>query len=301
METATETNSRLDRNVFGFWMLGLVNNFSWCVFASAAEDLLEGYAGVILLCMIIPGLLTKASSTFWFHLVPYNVRVGVVAIAVSSSMVAISVTNSLTTKLICLLLYSLLGAMGEMTFLSLTTYYPESVLGAWSSGTGLAGIAAAGVYYFMRQIVRLSASGTLVILSVVPLMLIVLYRFVLDQRHAHQTYSSVAEDVEDIPALKPADESTKDVAAERVLRRRLVFSFILPLGVVYFAEYTINSGTLGTFHESSFRYSRSSTTKKDTTHRLYTWLQLSKLSCCVFFMYVCLSFFCLLTSRLELR
>ena len=47
------------------------------------------------------------------------------------------------------------SGLGELTFLQLTTTLPSSAsnrtaLGAWSSGTGLAGVGGAGIWWLLR-------------------------------------------------------------------------------------------------------------------------------------------------------
>ncbi len=275
MESRAETTSIIDRNVVGFWFLGLVNNFSFVVFISAAEDLLSGYAGVILLCTILPGLLTKLTISLWVHRLSYTTRVAVLAISVSVSMATIALSHSLIARLLCLAVYSLIGALGEISFLALTSHYPPSTVGAWSSGTGMAGIAGAGAYYTMRQLLRCSPGGTLLALSVVPLSLIALYAFVLDQRHSSVSYTPMKSLEESNSEVKGAAEDDEELTlSKKEVTPILLVHYILPLGVVYFAEYAINQGVLGTFRPSSFGNLHSHAEGKDKSHRLYTWFQL---------------------------
>lgn len=44
------------RNLLGFWLCGLINNFSYVLFLSAAHDIIHGHAGLVLLADILPAL-----------------------------------------------------------------------------------------------------------------------------------------------------------------------------------------------------------------------------------------------------
>lgn len=262
-----------DRNLIGFWLLGLVNNFSFVVFISAAEDLLPGFAGVILLCTILPGLVTKLTLPFWLHRAPYGLRVCTVAISVSGSMITVALSRSTTAKLVCLVAYSFLGALGEMTFLALSTFYPEASIGAWSSGTGMAGIAGAGAYYLLRQTLQFNATASLLALAVVPLGLIILFFLVLDGRHkVGSAYSSVV--AQNGSVEETGSEGVLSVShTKRELFPQLLQSFIMPLSAVYFGEYTINQGVLGTLTRFGGWHNKT-LNGRDKSHRLYVWFNL---------------------------
>lgn len=67
----------------------------------------------------------------------------------------IALSSSLSPRLLGISLASLSSGMGELTFLQLTTTLPteatsKTALGAWSSGTGFAGVAGAGIWWLLR-------------------------------------------------------------------------------------------------------------------------------------------------------
>lgn len=227
-----------------FWILGVLNNFIYVLFLAAAEDILTGYAGVILLCTIVPGLCSKMIFSFFADKLPYFARI--VAVSVSSAVcsVVVAVAASTYTKLFAIVVYSTIGALGEISFLALTSRYPESVVGAWSSGTGGAGIAGAGAYVFLKDILHIPPKDTLVICSGVPLLMIVIYRLALWHPY---NYGLVSSDEE------PSSHASKDDVTDlthHMTRKQFFWTmfpvYMVPLGIVYFAEYTINQGVLGT-------------------------------------------------------
>ena len=67
----------------------------------------------------------------------------------------IAFSASLYPRLFGIALASLSSGLGELTFLQMTTTLPtlassRTALGAWSSGTGFAGIAGAGLWWLLR-------------------------------------------------------------------------------------------------------------------------------------------------------
>lgn len=66
------------RNIVGFFILGLVNNFAYVVFLSAAEHMIPTCTGCILLADIVPSLCIGLIAPFFMHYIPYNIRIVVV-------------------------------------------------------------------------------------------------------------------------------------------------------------------------------------------------------------------------------
>lgn len=118
----------------------------------------------------------------------------------------------------------------------------------WASGTGGAGIAGAGIYVVARNWYNWSAETTLVVCSVVPLFMIFIYLLVLAPRVGFQMLSSEEQTEHDVQ--KEEQLHQQDLRDELFTKReylpRLFFTYMLPLSLVYFAEYTINQGVLGT-------------------------------------------------------
>ena len=69
----------------------------------------------------------------------------------------IALSGSLYPRLFGISLASLSSGLGELTFLQMTTTLPtlstsRTALGAWSSGTGFAGIAGAALWWMLRSL-----------------------------------------------------------------------------------------------------------------------------------------------------
>jgi hypothetical protein len=65
-ESGNEPESSM-RNIIAFGILGLLNNFYYVVFLSAAEDLSKECTGCILLANIIPSLIVGMIAPFFMH------------------------------------------------------------------------------------------------------------------------------------------------------------------------------------------------------------------------------------------
>lgn len=226
-----------------FWTLGLINNFTFVLFLSAAEDILTGYAGVILFLTVVPGLLSKTLFSFYAERIPYLVRI--IAVATSSTLcsLAVALSPQISTKLLAIVVQSAIGALGEISYLALTSRFHESSVGAWSSGTGGAGIAGAGAYVVFRDVFSFSSRTTLVVCSPLPLLMIVIYRAALSNTSQYQA----------VQGNESMDSDPQSDYGNRLSRRQyfrtLFLTYMIPLSGVYFGEYTINQGVLGTLSE----------------------------------------------------
>uniref|UniRef100_A0A8C3HF76 Battenin n=1 Tax=Chrysemys picta bellii TaxID=8478 RepID=A0A8C3HF76_CHRPI len=183
------------RNLAGFWVLGLCNNFAYVVMLSAAHDILSqqgtppgptppvtrpgGNAsntsrydcnpistGAVLLADILPTLLIKfIRGGLW----------GTRADPVSPRgwlWGAMGAGWSVGEPLLCVppgvVLASVSSGLGEISFLALTAFYPSEVVSCWSSGTGGAGLLGALSYLGLTQ-AGLSPRHTLLAMLSLPL------------------------------------------------------------------------------------------------------------------------------------
>nr|XP_042703564.1 battenin [Chrysemys picta bellii] len=111
-------------------------------------------------------------------------------------------------------LASVSSGLGEISFLALTAFYPSEVVSCWSSGTGGAGLLGALSYLGLTQ-AGLSPRHTL--LAMLSLPLAMLLRSLQRARLAACA---------PLPPLSPQG----------------LLKYLLPLALVYFAEYFINQG-----------------------------------------------------------
>ncbi|KAK2182717.1 hypothetical protein NP493_340g02013 [Ridgeia piscesae] len=260
------------RNLAAFWILGLCNNFAYVVMLSAAKDILgrtdtngthnatetmglddDDYGGhrvpkcnhvgtgAILLADILPTLLVKLTGSLYIQFLPYSVRVLLVVVFASISLPVVSLSHAVWLSLFGVVFASLSGGLGELAFLGLMSHFHKNCVSTWSSGTGAAGLFGSLSYAGMTS-AGLSARVSLLVILVVPAVMAVTYFFLLVRPKDVTTKIRVNVD-EEHDTLIENDNSPKMMQMslkEKVLVIKSLLPYMVPLALVYFAEYTIN-------------------------------------------------------------
>lgn len=286
-------------NLVAFWLCGLLNNFSYVVMLSAAETIVSGEAGAVLMADIVPTLLVKLTAPFWAHKFRFATRVWICGVLSIASFYVVALSEPLSMRLFGVCIASLASGWGEVTFLSATTFFTPAVVTAWSSGTGFAGIAGAAWFFLFNSVFDVSPKTTLAIGGALPVMYILSYVYLLRKpaemlqrgtggggagagHRAGEAGGSSAPSLEMTSVSLAAGNSDASGSAERsskgaggdsnigahfgddsgggggpaltetmTARERLshlwpLRAVMFPLFVVYFGEYTINSGISST-------------------------------------------------------
>ncbi|RMY70651.1 hypothetical protein D0862_14714 [Hortaea werneckii] len=273
------------RVCLAFWLFGLINNIFYVIILSAALDLVGPAIpkATVLLASIIPGLATKIIVPYIIHLVPYSLRVLTFAALSTCGMLVVALSpsgadpTSVSSKIAGIVLANISSGAGEVNFLALTHFYGTQSLAAWGSGTGAAGSIGAGAYALATTIIGFSVHATLLASTVIPLGMLISFFFLLPLgplrtvKGPSATYTRIADnedaaDDDDIPEaagllnqrngrISPAYDRAKPsrlhhTASDLKLRllrvRGLIIPYMLPLFLVYVAEYTINQGVAPT-------------------------------------------------------
>lgn len=171
--------------------------------------------------------------------------------------------DSVAVKMIGVTLASFASGGGELSFLGLTHYYGQMSLAGWASGTGAAGLVGAGLYVVLTEWWRLSVRDSLLFSATLPTIMLVSFFVILPQEsfmsgQPSGVYAAVpdAEENADDDSAPPRQHITATSVAlkhespslQRNLKRAqaLVIPYMLPLLLVYIAEYTINQGVAPT-------------------------------------------------------
>uniref|UniRef100_A0A915Q206 Battenin n=1 Tax=Setaria digitata TaxID=48799 RepID=A0A915Q206_9BILA len=267
------------RSQLAFWLLGLCNNFAYVIMLSAAEDILsvedsrkassKGMddpcqssvahrhcqplsTGSVLLANIIPSLVIKIFYPFVMHRVCFGMRHLFIVLLQISSFLVVAFSKNVTMSLIGVALASIGAGAGEVTFLSLTTYFSYNVVGAWSSGTGGAGIFGSFAYAMLtdKNLLGLTPQNSLLLMLIVPLTFAFTYwkllplpvdihRVSICKLSTYIVPYRNDSSGEVVPTI--AQQSFKD---KLITAKPLVFKYMFPFAVVYFAEYFVNQGLL---------------------------------------------------------
>eukprot|EP00760_Papus_ankaliazontas_P009118 PhM_4_TR1396/c0_g1_i1/m.87634/K12389/BTS, CLN3; battenin len=150
--------SLCSRNYFALWWLGMINNLVYCVVISAADDIATSFG-----CQRYVGLLSWANVAFgtvvrflnvYYHDVPVPRRVIIVSVMGAVGVVMVSVARYVGSTGSVHFVFAMIGVMiigsgnsyGESVLLGYLEHYPPHMVGGWSSGTGMSGVAGALIY-----------------------------------------------------------------------------------------------------------------------------------------------------------
>ncbi|KAI1823927.1 Batten's disease protein Cln3 [Xylaria intraflava] len=260
-----------------FWLFGLINNVLYVIILSAAQDLVGSDVpkGLVLLADILPSFATKLIAPYFIHRVPYSMRIVVFAVTSAAGMLMIAFTppdRSIGLKMVGVVLASLASGGGELSFLGLTHYYGHMSLAAWGSGTGAAGLVGAGLYVLLTEWFAFTVKNSLLASAFLPVVMVISFFLILPKKplggvSAAGKYGLLRDldepdssDVDDVPAvnatssllasdppapaaLSPhADDSWSTFVTNLRRAKSLVFPYMIPLLLVYLAEYIINQG-----------------------------------------------------------
>ncbi|KAF1851712.1 batten's disease protein Cln3 [Cucurbitaria berberidis CBS 394.84] len=264
-----------------FWLFGLINNVLYVIILSSALDLVGPNVpkGVVLLADVIPSFLTKLCAPYFIHKIPYHVRILLFVTLSACGMLIIALTpplqdsKTIAIKMCGVMLASLSSGGGELSFLGLTHYYGHFALAAWGSGTGGAGLIGAGAYAIATNTLQISPRTSLLAFSFLPLIMVLSFFMILPLgplragAAKHGEYEAIGseedEHVDDeasherehegLASSSTASTNSKSVtgavnnfSANLHRARGLFFPYMLPLLLVYIAEYTINQGVAPT-------------------------------------------------------
>lgn len=241
---AINTGGALSRNSIAFFIFGLVNNIVYVIFLSAASDISKVDPNIkkssILLASIVPCLFVKIVSPHFVQVIPYTAMVSTCILFSFSALVLVGGYDVISIKFGGIVLASLSSGLGETAFLALTSRYDPGVVVSWSSGTGAAGIIGAVYYWTARSVLDLSLLTTMLMACILPLLMGLSYSVLLCSRTRQRTLIEQESPVSS-PKADPADELTVPFADRLRLIRPLLLRYIVPLFLVYYVEYTINS------------------------------------------------------------
>ncbi|KAJ1125139.1 hypothetical protein NDU88_003576 [Pleurodeles waltl] len=207
----------------------------------------------ILLADILPTLLIKFTAPFYIHLLPYHFRVTLCILTAAGSFLIVSFSTGIVMSISGVVFASVSSGLGEVTFLSLTSFFHSDVVSWWSSGTGGAGIFGALSYLGLTW-AGLSPRNTLLVMLLIPILLLVSYFCVLIQppslpkwRRPGAVHGRSAAKPDRRPLMGGATSRTDKQASNLTLQEKWnvikwVLKYMIPLALVYFAEYFINQG-----------------------------------------------------------
>ena len=207
------------RLLISFFLLGLINNVLYVIILSAALDLVgSAPKATVLLANILPGVCVKLIAPYAFRYTSYRLRV---ALVVTLNFIGMLLVPNIT--MLGISMASAASGTGEITFLHISHSYPPSSLAAWSSGTGAAGVVGGLLYTTCTTVLRISPRVTLLSCALLPIIMAIAYNL-----------------------LPPREIKYMPLEQPKGSVYGLIVPYMLPLFIVYFAEYTINQGVAPT-------------------------------------------------------
>eukprot|EP00775_Hariotina_reticulata_P008201 gene8201-8392_t len=262
--------------------MGLINNAAYVIMIAGANEIAASAVGLVYFCAIFPTILVKLTAPYWFHLVGYTPRFWVAACLMACSFCVVALGTTTSQQLLGVGLAAVQGGLGEASTLGLCSLYPNQLaLTAWSSGTGFAGertgrlhewseagllnalpaaASQSGIFGYawvaaLHYWVGYSFKVTLLLANVLPGLWLAVFHLMLSHHGAANVSLSV--DAEGGWCCQPSSNSDGVLhsrpsppvdAASMTFRQRMaatarLWPYMVPLFVVYFAEYAMQSGT----------------------------------------------------------
>ena len=257
-DNETVNATELRRNLIAFWLLGLCNNFGVFMMLAAAFDILKDQTGqkeviptsgfhcntmstgLVLLVEILPTLFIKVTAPLYMQSINYHIRVAFIILSQVASLLLVAFSTSVPVSLIGVVLASASSGAGEITFLSMTSHYKRTIISTWASGTGMGAFAGSFSYAGMTSL-GLSPRNTLLLLLIVPALWAFTFWGIL------KIPQSVYNLRETMPIIRMlgTGKHTQPRSMSLLSKLRLVlplWKYMIPLFIVFFAEYTINQG-----------------------------------------------------------
>ncbi|ONH71795.1 Protein BTN1 [Pichia kudriavzevii] len=228
-----------------FFIFGLVNNVLYVIILTAAHDLVSPTTpkSLILLADILPAFLLKLALPWLVKQTTHRLRLAIIVALSASGMFLTSLALPLYIVLLGVVLASLSSGLGETTFLQLSHFHNQdssnTAIHGWSSGTGAAGLIGAGLILVLTTIFKLPIDVVLRFCSLFPFIHLYVYYCYLPTPVLYITNG--------INLYESTFVSETTVEKTMLTKMRNYFwVYMLPLSVVYFAEYTINQGVAPT-------------------------------------------------------
>jgi hypothetical protein len=146
-----------------FFMLGTLNNLSYVVVNSAAKSLADSFnqgdlIGAVVWSNVGFGIAIRALNTFYLLRTSYTRRMVacVVLMVIGCLGVAVGTWINFYFCLAGVVLVGCFSSLGESVLLGFLKDFNPALMGAWSSGTGMAGVGGTLMYLLLYSVVGMS-------------------------------------------------------------------------------------------------------------------------------------------------
>ncbi|XP_071546715.1 battenin isoform X2 [Panulirus ornatus] len=174
-----------------------------------------------------------------------SLRVVVVVALCSCSFLLVGKATSISMAVIGVIFASASAGLGEVTFISYSAHFHRDMISTWSSGTGGAGVFGALTYAGLTS-AGLNPHTAVLLMLIVPIIMSLSFWVILDHPYHMKcnkfcnNYSHLGEE----DRMLQDDHQTSLNLAQKLQAIPRMFKYMIPLGMVYVAEYVINQGLL---------------------------------------------------------
>jgi len=170
-------------NFIALFVLGTINNFTYCVVLACSQDLAthfnhKSFIGFIPWANICMGLAFQILNAVALQGIPHSYRIVFACFMHLLGILGLGLTVWLPEwgfwiSLLCIMSIGASATLGEIVILGFLKIYDNDIVSAFSSGTGMAGVAGSFTYLIMGLLIAEGAFGlSLKFFSFVPLVLV---------------------------------------------------------------------------------------------------------------------------------
>ena len=163
-----------------FFILGTFNNFGYVVVLSAAKSLADCFhqsnlIGVEAWALIGVGFFIKSLNAFYLEGISHRIRgyIAGITFLIGYALLSLSVYIDFWFAIFAILCIGTACSLGESVILGYCKLFPPKMSGAWSSGTGMAGLAGAGLYLLLGEVLKFTNQGIFLLMTPTSLIYIV--------------------------------------------------------------------------------------------------------------------------------
>lgn len=237
-------------------ILGTINNLAYVVVNSSAQALSNSYPqpwvsnmlGAIPFCNIVAAFAVKFLNAFYLENIPHRWRLtaNTVCMLIGLYFLAVSTQLNFAVALACIIVVGATSGFGESVILGMLKFYDSELVGGWSAGTGVAGVAGSGMY-LICDIIGLKLIYTYLLLVPSAFIYFYAYEFMLtppeeaaaskqlaatDHEHEQHDRSTERESVgaldSDSTALLQSDDHERDLVSSHAPSSSLSFDAVDP-------------------------------------------------------------------------
>lgn len=257
------------RNWWSFFLLGLLNNFSYVVITSGSRSLAESFnklqlLGVLQYSLVAAGLPLRALNAFVCYRFSTHTRIQLTGLCFLVGYLGLTIAPffSFEFAIASILLIGAACSFGESVLLGYLRKFPVPVTSGWSSGTGMAGVGGALFYMMLwaalHGALHCTTKSTLFLVYAMMAISAPLYLLTYHMGVRHpppKLLSSSLSSSSSSSLMSPTSSfhqdghedhtrsTTTTMSTQRVMRvLGLVLVQGLHLGAVYFLEYCVSVG-----------------------------------------------------------